>query len=342
MLIRSVSKGQIQLAYMASPTISEFVVAVEAWSRSEDNLPQALRVPVPLAKVKSDMGRIRPRLLFPEQVSRLLTHQWIRGGTESSRVQAPPIGVVFEFFLRKPGVWEQHASLLLETVLARASLLLGGVGQELHRMPYTGDEKFKEWREGWLKLFPATKAGRPDWAKPQPGWSFINTISLIGSLLYGMNSTVDQYTNESAFLVGKLLAMMDEIHRCYCLAERNGDIPNSLIGNGLLGRAAESPARAIEELLDRSRIYVGWAKTAQPPPEADKETRIAVFSAKKVLRLAAPLSENLHQLDTLDVELAPIRKAHLFLGYLSPVLGDAESGGDCADNQDNTLTNGVK
>lgn len=341
-LIRSVSKGQIQLAHMSSPSIEELASAVEAWRRSEDNLPRALRIPVRWTKAKNGIGWFRPRVLFPEEIGRLLTHQWIRAGTECSRVESPPIGVVFDLFLRKPGVWQQHAAQLLEVTLARCAPLLTGAGRLLHLKPSDVGEK---WLSEWLDLFPLTASGKPDFSKPQPGRSFVNSISLIGSLLYAMNSTVDQYTNESAFLLGRLLAMMDELHRCYCVAERGGDIPNSLIGNGLLGRAAESPARAIEELLDRSRIYLGWAKTAEPPSDPKKESaRIAVFSARKVLRLAAPLSESLHRENALDEELTPVRKAHLFLGYLSPVLGDraGTDTGSGAHPQDDTQPNGAK
>ena len=325
MLIRSVSDGQIQLVVSASPNIQEFSAAVSLWGQSEYNYPRSLRVPVPSETTRSGLVWIRPKVLFPEEIGRLLTHQWIRAGTESSRIEAPSITLIFELFLRKPGAWEQHAAHLLETAIARAWPLLVGAGNVLHRTS-RDDEDRDKWSD-WINLFPKSTGGKLTRSKPQPGRSFINTISLIGSLLYAMNSKVENYTNESAFLLGRLLAMMDELHRCYCIVERDGAIPKgALMGNGLLGRAAESPARALEELLDRSRIYVGWAKTVEPSsdPKAER-ARIAIYSARKVLRLAGPLSNALHQADALDIELPPICKAHLLLGYLSPVLGEAEA-----------------
>jgi hypothetical protein len=141
-----------------------------------------------------------------------------------------------------------------------------------------------------------------------------------------MNSNVKNYVEESAYQVGRLLAMMDEMHKCYCMAVRDGDVPNSLIGNGLLGRAADSPAQALAELSERSRIYMGWAKSVDITDlgEKAKKKNIAIYSARKVLRLAAPLCEQLHAAGSLDAEMSIVQKAHLFLGYLSPVLGQED------------------
>lgn len=328
LIVRQVSDGQLQLVFADDTPIDRLADALAAWRTS--NLPRSLRLPVPGGKGPSQLAWVKPRVLFPEQVVQLLTHQWTREGATSTRLEAPPVGLVFELLLRKPGVWQDHALRLLDTTLARFGPLLTGLGRLLHLNPRVEGEADDKWRAKWLEQFPTTHAGKTDFTKSQPGRALINYVSLIGSLLNAMNSTVDHYTNESAFLMGKLLAIMDELHRCYCIAQRDGDLPNALIGNGLLGRAAESPARALEELLDRSRIYLGWAKTAEVPPGEDKKvSRIAVFSARKVVRLAAPLSESLHRADALDHELTPDRKAHLFLGYLSPILGpDA----DAADN----------
>lgn len=308
LLIRQISPGQIQLVYSATPTILEFARAIRTWGASEKNLPAALRVPLLSPKAAFDFFWLKPHLLFPEEVSRALSHQWIRDGTESRRVEGPPVGMVLNLFLRKPGLWEESAERLLELTLFRAEALLIGAGHILHR---DGHNSLELWRQFVAKAQSGKTKRRPDYALAQ-------TISLIGSLLYAMNSNVQDYMNESAYLVGKLLAMMDELHRCYCVVVRDGDIPNALIGNSLLGRAAESPVLALEELAERSRIYIGWAKSVGG---ADEKKKIAVNSARKILRLAQPLVERLHTDQLLDKELSTVGKAHLFLGYLSPVLG---------------------
>ena len=72
---------------------------------------------------------------------------------------------------------------------------------------------------------------------------------------------------------------------------------------------------------------MGWAKTAAVREGADDGHQIAVASARKLLRLAQPIAEQLHASDDLGAELSPIRKAHLFLGYLSPTLGKDDGKG---------------
>ncbi|MDP1756426.1 MAG: hypothetical protein Q8L38_03130 [Pseudohongiella sp.] len=319
LLIRQISPGQIQLAYSAMPTIHEFGDAIQAWEMSGENLPANLCVPLPSKISSSGFRCLPPSLLFPEEVSRALSHQWVRDGTESTRLEGPSVGMVLDLFLRKPGVWQESAERLLELTLVRTEALLIGAGHILHRDDRTTFEL-------WKKFIATAQSGKE---RRRPDYSLSQTISLIGSLLYAMNSTVQDYMNESAYLVGKLLAMMDELHRCYCVVVRDGDIPNALIGNGLLGRAAESPALALEELAERSRIYIGWAKSVGG---ADEKKKIAVHSARKILRLAQPLAERLHTDQLLEKELSAVGKAHLFLGYLSPVLGGDGNGTATGDD----------
>ena len=325
LLIRQISLGQIQLAYSATPSIKDFIAAVEIWNSSESNLPPQLRIPLPSKNPPTGFDWFKPKLLFPEDISRLLTHQWIRDGTESTRLQGPPVSMVLDMFLRKPGLWKEYANRLLELTLARTFILLVHAGNRLHR---DNRKELKHWRDFYAK----TKDRQQDKKKPDPRYHVAQTISLLGSLLYVMNSKASNYMNESTYLLGKLLAMADNLHQCYCVAVRQGDIPNSLIGNGLLGRTAESPAQALAELLERLRVYIGWAKSASIGQNASEEYKIAVNSARKVLRLAQPLAERLHEENLLEHELTPVGKAHLLLGYLSPVLGSQNDDNSGASN----------
>lgn len=319
MLVRAISKGAIQLSYAFAPTIKDFVSALEAWALSGNNLPAKLCVPLPYKKSVTDFRWRAPRLLFPEQISQLLTQQWTRDGSERTYIQGPPVGMVLDLFLRKRGVWEESALRLLEMTLDRGEALLIGAGHVLHREDHGADDPWKLWKSFIAKAQSGKDKRYPDYALAQ-------TISLIGSLLYAMNSNVEDYINESAYLVGKLLAMMDELHKCYCIVVRENDIPNALIGNGLLRRAGDSPALAFSELLDRSPIYLGWAKTVAISEKMPEQKRIAVNSARKVLRLAQPLVDKIRSGQLLEKELSTVGKAHLFLGYLSPVLGTDEGG----------------
>ncbi|MEI7516766.1 MAG: hypothetical protein WCK81_15375, partial [Betaproteobacteria bacterium] len=233
LLIRQVSPGQIQIAYSVQPSLAQFNNAVEKWRQSEVNLPDALRVPLPWDKAKQRFSLVKPRLIFPESISRVLSRQWIRNGIDSTAVAPPPVGMVLDLFLRRPGALPTLAAELLNITLSRAEPLLRGVGGALHRdqLHPTCAGSFSQWKaflNGTVKV-----KGKPD-----VGYAAANTISLIGSLLYAMDSIASDYTRRSAFLVGNLLAMMDELHKHYCVVVRDGAIPPALIGNSLLGRAS--------------------------------------------------------------------------------------------------------
>jgi hypothetical protein len=314
LILRQISPGQVQLAYSATPTRGHFAEAVSGWMASERNLPPGLRLPLPSKKAKSGIRYYSPRLLFPEEAIRLFSHQWVRDGTESTRIQSPSVGEILDVFLRKEGVWLETAARLLETLLPRIESLIVGAGNILHRLDHEDPTP-------WLNFVPKTRDGKRDKGKPDPRYYLIQSISLVATLLHALNSQKGNYMNQSPFLLGKLLAIMDELHKCYCIDERKGDIPSMLIGNGLLGRAADSPEQALQDLCDRSRIYLGWAKTAQVREKTAEKNRIAIYSARKLLRLAEPIAESLHSETSLGLPLGSDAKAHLFLGYLSPVLG---------------------
>ena len=314
LILRSISPGQVQMAYSAMPTCGHFAAAVKHWVASEKNLPPRLTVPLPSKKAEKGFGWFAPNLLFPDDAIHVFSHQWMRGGTESSRLQTPPVSAILDVFLQREGVWQDAARQLLETLLPRVEPLLIGAGNILHRLD-------REDASAWRDFAPKTGAGQPDKSKPDPRYYLAKSLSLIGTLLHSLNSTPNHYMKETAYLVGKLLAAMDELHKCYSVCERKGDIPPTLIGNGLLGRAADSPEMAFDELCERSRIYLGWAKSVQLTGKENEVIKIAVNSARKLLRIVEPMAAELHQSAKLNLPMSAEGKSHLFLGYLSPVLG---------------------
>lgn len=315
LVLRAISPGQVQLAYSATPSCGHFAAAIQHWVASEKNLPPRLTVPLPSKHAISGFGWFAPNLLFPDDAIHVFSHQWMRGGTESSRLQAPSVSAILDVFLQREGVWQDTAKELLETLLPRVEPLLIGAGNILHRID-------RQNLSAWRDFAPKTESGQPDKRKPDPRYYLTKSLSLIGTLLHALDSTPNHYMKETAYLVGKLLAAMDELHKCYCVSERKGDIPPTLIGNGLLGRAADSPEMAFEELCERSRIYLGWAKTEQLSGKETEAVKIAIYSARKLLRIVEPMVVELHQSTALKQQMSAEGKAHLFLGYLSPVLGE--------------------
>ena len=313
LILRSISPGQVQLAYSAMPSCGHFATAVQHWVASEKNLPPRLTVPLPSNQAAGGLAWFSPKLLFPDDAIQVFSHQWMRGGTESSRLQTPPISAILDVFLQREGVWQDTARELLATLLPRVEPLLVGAGNILHRIN-------REDNSAWRDFAPKTDSGQPDKRKPDPRYYLVKSLSLIGTLLHAINSKPEYYMKETTYLVGKLLAAMDELHKCYCNCERKGDIPPTLIGNGLLGRAADSPEMAFDELCERSRIYLGWAKSVQSSDKDTEAVKIAINSARKILRIVEPMAAELHQSD-LKKPMSAEGKAHLFLGYLSPILG---------------------
>ena len=313
LILRAISPGQVQLAYSATPTCGHFAAAVQHWAASAGNLPPKLTVPLPSKKAQSGFGWFSPNLLFPDEAIHVFSHQWMRGGVKSSRLQTPPVSDLLDVFLQREGVWQHTASRLLETLLPRIEPLLIGAGNVLHRID-------RQNPSAWREFAPKTEMGLPDKREPDPRYYLAKSLSLMGTLLHALNSTPDHYMKETAYLVGKLLAAMDELHKCYCVSERKGDIPPTLIGNGLLGRAADSPELAFDELCERSRIYLGWARAVQFSGKETDAVKIAIKDATKLLKIVEPIAAELHQSTTLSHPMNAEGKAHLFLGYLSPVL----------------------
>jgi len=120
----------------------------------------------------------------------------------------------------------------------------------------------------------------------------------------------------SAFAIGRMLALADDIHRCYCEVVRDGSIPPSLLGNSLLSMAMENPTRALAVLGARLRIYIGWVKTTKEQNGASEESQIAIRMARNRRLQYEDFVEKVHE-QGLPTKMDDVAKAHLLLGYLA-------------------------
>jgi hypothetical protein len=323
LLIRQISPGQIQLAYGNRISIHRFVEAIRRWQSTEANLPPSIRSPMSF-KGADGFRSLAPGLLFPDEVSSLLTHQWVRDGSQSARLNAPPVGSILDLFLKRlhDVAEKETAQNLLELLLQRSQSLLIHGGAILHKDPYGN--------EGLWQKFAAAPGSSND-----PKWALLKTVSLMGTLLSLLQSSFQNYMKEHAYLTGFLLACADELHKQYHFANSDGKLPSTLIGNGLLGKAAEAPAAALAELMERSRIYIGWAKTARqqvvdtalkddksPEARTKKSKLYAPLNARNALEQmeeTAAILTTVFPADCPPKELTVTEKAQMFLGYLTPV-----------------------
>jgi len=74
-----------------------------------------------------------------------------------------------------------------------------------------------------------------------------------------------------AFLVGRLLAMADLLHKEYCLDVRKGSIPTQLVGNALMPTALENPQQALARLSDRIYVYKSWVDKSYSSKESGEK-----------------------------------------------------------------------
>ncbi len=237
-VLRKVDPGRGQVVLRESLSVDELEAAARRWSIASQNLPririQVQRRDEPGVWVRS------PILPFPLRVAGILTHQWIRGGEESHKVQGGlSVTEIFGLFLRPN---HRAAGQLLALTLKRSETLLVSVGHLLHR------DSPKAW-SGSL-----SRRGRT---------SALNCVSLIGLALSFLGSDAEEYMKEAAYQVGRLMSLADQLHREYCRGVRSAKLPPRLVGNSLMRSTLSNPRDGVSLLAQRILPYQAWAATAE-------------------------------------------------------------------------------
>lgn len=306
--LRQVSPGQAQVVLSRTLDPQRIVEGTKLWNEGAENLPP-ISVPVPKDKGTAPEDR-RPTAPYPNQVVRLLSRQWIREGAKKDKqepfipVEGPTLGSIIDLLVREPGKYESVARSLLRRDLIQVGPLLKGLADAIR----TRDKKR-------LDQYPVVNR-----------YEALTACSIIGLTLHALNSRKESYMKNSAFAIGKMLALADDIHRSYCTVVRDGSIPPSLLGNSLLPTAMENPTRAVAVLGDRLKIYIGWAKTAKDPPGAEKELdnkKIAIRTARKRLAQYGSFTESIAD-QGLPTKMDDFTKAHVLLGYLASTTETSE------------------
>jgi len=317
-LIRKVSDGQIQIALAESPSLKNVLLAAERWQRAVTNNTPPVTMYLPQMTWKRQalpaVDNARPLIPYPDQVIRLLTHQWVRDGASpmgergkpqkaNQEVIGPGLGEVLDLMLRIEGEWEPAARRMLDLLIQRIEPLLIGMFGAQHAYG------------------PRQAQGRhePFFDYPRESREIaLRAVAVFGILLDALWSKKEAYMMEAPFQIGQVLALADTLHKDYCIVVRKGQMPNTLIGTSLMRRALDNPVGALADLSERMMEYLRWAKVAQVSKEwaNDDQKRIAVNEARKKLRQYQPLSEKLGNTD-LPTESNDITKAQLLLGFLA-------------------------
>jgi len=237
LLIGKVDKERKQVLMHMTPTPQELFDAAERWQQGvRENLP-TITLPLPPKEKGQKAIEGQPLPPYPDRVVRLLSSEWVRGGADEQKLEGPALRQVLDMMLHSPGKWQESAQNLLDFTVRRIGPLLVGVNAAFHSGEKNQIEKFKT---------PAREAA-------------LRAVALLGILLDALGRKKEVYMNDTAFQLGRLLALADTLHREYCLHMRKGSIPSQLIGNALMPAAADNPEDAIDRLRERINIYLAWA-----------------------------------------------------------------------------------
>jgi len=111
-----------------------------------------------------------------------------------------------------------------------------------------------------------------------------------------------------AFLIGRLLNLVDCLHLEYCKHVRDNSVPPQLVGNAHMATALESPIRALSMLSQRILPYQAWGRTVK--------TEGTDNYSKLFLKLMGEITDQLKDAQIPQCA-TDVDKAQLLLGYLS-------------------------
>jgi hypothetical protein len=291
-LIRKADKEKKQVVLVETPTVREVLEAARWWQRAGANVPE---ITVPLAPKEKGQRAIQghPQTPRPATVVRLLSESWVRGGLQAVKVESVGFAQVLELMLRTRSGWEQALCHILKLTLARLGALFCGLFGAL----------LTEKEERWQKY--------PNHARQ----SALIGARLLGIVLDALGRRKETYMVETAFLVGRLLALADTLHREYCRHVRKGDIPPQLIGNALMPVAAVNPKDAVARLGQRLPIYKAWADQKE-----GEQYRLAKWAVARMGEICQQLPR------PMLAQVDQTFQAELFLGYMARSPRGAEQG----------------
>lgn len=312
LVLRKLDPANRKAVYSESLSVDTLLEAARRWSKGCRNTPGAIRLLMPGGRGEPARPS-PPREIAPFSLTPLTRRLFIRGGTQVQEVVGRTADEAMRLFLAPPGAVDALARTLLHYVLQSRGSLLEGVG---HAQARGFDD---------LKAFDRREA--------------LDTITLLGLLLYRLGRTKEVYMKEVAFKLGRLLAAADALHAGYNASERGGSaLPPRLIGNAVLPLAQSDPLRALEVLGRRWVVYHGWAQRNSgfrvPEPKAgggeqdakaQQETARAwqIRNGITAARRARRLAEDLHGKLPPRGEVPEHFRAELLLGYVAgPPRGD--------------------
>jgi hypothetical protein len=276
-------------------SVQVLLAGAHAWQTGCQNVPT----------IKLNIGSeetplwIEPITPFPTEAVKCLNVSWLQGGKRTDVVHGLGIWEGIELLLETGDFLRRVVTRALSLAVVNAKALLLALGHADHRR--NGSMKLDSRHSKYWKLLPG----------------------ILGLLLYKQNLMKGDFMHTAPFLVGRLLALSDLLHKEYCKHVRNGETPPQLIGNALMSSTVDNPMRGLARLSERLTIYQAWANTARGDD---------LGLAKWALNQMGSVSRELVDLDLPD-HTKDSDKALLLLGYLAP------AGDKASENDNNSALN---
>lgn len=281
-VLKKADKARTKVLHSACYSVNRLLSSAEEWKTCCRNLPTVkIRQ---FAATKGDKPFWKePFVPYPAEVVTCLNTAWERAGTRAAQVLSFGIGDGLGLLLEKELVLHTIATRAIRSLVVNSLSLVLALGQAHH--------------QGLVHPL-GKKHGKHALLLP----------SIFGLLLAKLGRWKGDYMKGPPFLVGRLLALADQLHVQYCHGVRKGHVPPQLVGNALMATALEQPRKAIDLLAQRILPYQAWARTLQ----GGEEVRLTKYVLGELGRVSSELKDY-----DLPATSGDGEKAEMLLGYLA-------------------------
>ncbi|MGI6518885.1 MAG: hypothetical protein ACOX4C_08925 [Bacillota bacterium] len=258
--------------------------SARAWRDGCQNIPRVfLRM-----LDRKDGRRLQAEVPFPTDVARMLKTEWNMDCGRSTVSRSGELQDAFDLFIGGEDEERAAAVKVLDFMTLKGVWPLLALGHADHLDRELAGPILNHRRI--VSLMPAA----------------------LGLCLSKLGIERRDYMRSTPFLVGKMLAMADLLHKEYCLDVRKGSIPTQLVGNALMPTALENPQQALARLSDRIYVYKSWVDKSYSSNEPGEKYALARWAVKQMGLVSQELSERRITTQTNEAD-----KAQMLLGYLS-------------------------
>ena len=261
-------------------TAEHTIISAEQWQAGCRNIPN-----IKIRQFEDKMPVWKDCLIpFPAEIVWCLNTAWRRQGTYAKRVHGFSIDDALNLLLDEGNEVKRFSRRAIDAIVRNCASLLLAIGQ--------GNTRFSVFKMN--KKYEKQSLLLP---------------SILGLLLYKNGIEKGGFMNSSAYLVGRLLSLVDDLHLKYCQHVRKGSIPPQLVGNALMPTALEAPERALSMLSQRIPPYQAWAKTLS---DSEQDVGLVKYFLKQIGEVSNQLKEA-----GLSPTCSDTDKAQMLLGYLA-------------------------